>query len=167
MHLSTAIETPVGFPVQAEAPVLRLMDNSGLQITVSALSSADIERIVDDTQVSITFTRYPGRTFTGIVRKPTSKVDLLSSPELHISFDTGDLPVVIGDPALVTIDFGQRDGVRWLPLEAVRRDSSTYVLVPDANGPRRVEVQIGIIADGRVEIISGLEVGDRVLLPPN
>ncbi len=163
----TAIESLVGFPVQAEAPVLRLMDNSGLQITVSALSSADLERIVNGSQVSITFTRYPGRTFTGIVHKPTTKVDRLSSPELHISFNTGDLPVVIGDPALVTIDFGQRDGVRWLPLEAIRRDGGTYVLVPDANGPRRVEVQIGIIADGKVEIVSGLEAGDRVLLPSN
>ncbi|WP_298818617.1 biotin/lipoyl-binding protein [Chloroflexus sp.] len=161
----TAIEALVGFPVEAEVPVLRLMDNSGLQVTVSGLSSDDLQRIPDGARVAVQFVRYPGRTFSGVVRKTITMANPLQGTELQIACDCGDLPLVIGDPALVTIDFGQREGARWLPLEAIRRDGGTYVLVPTEQGPQRVDVQIGLVADGKVEIISGLEAGDLVILP--
>jgi len=89
----------------------------------------------------------------------------LQTPELHIVYNARDIPLAVGDPALVTIDFGQRENVRWLPVEAIRRDGGTYVLVPGDNGPQRVEVQTGLMVDGKVEIISGLEAGDLVILP--
>lgn len=161
----TAVDALVGFPVQAEVPVLRLMDNSGLQITVSGLSAEDIERIPNGATVSITFVRYPGRTFTGVVRKTTTMNNPLQAPELHITYNAGDLALVAGDPALVTIDFGQREGVRWLPIEAIRRDGGPHVLVPTENGSQRVDVQLGLIVDGKVEIVSGLEAGELVILP--
>jgi HlyD family secretion protein len=160
----TAIDALVGLPVQAEMPVIRLMDDSGLQITVSSINSSDLERIPDRTPVEISFVRYPGRTFQGVVRKPTG-MSTLQTPELHIIYNARDIPLAVGDPALVTIDFGQRENVRWLPVEAIRRDGGTYVLVPGDNGPQRVEVQTGLMVDGKVEIISGLEAGDLVILP--
>lgn len=161
----TAVDALVGFPVQAEVPILRLMDNSGLQITVSGLSAEDIERTPNGAAVSITFVRYPGRTFTGVVRKTTTMNNPLQAPELHITYNAGDLALVVGDPALVTIDFGQREDVRWLPIEAIRRDGGPHVLVPTENGSQRVDVQLGLIVDGKVEIVSGLEAGDLVILP--
>lgn len=161
----TAIDALVGFPVQAEMPVIRLMDNSGLQITISAVSSTDLERISDGTPVTISFVRYPGRTFNGVIRKSTMLTNPLQAPELHVAYNAGDLALAVGDPALVTIDFGRRENVRWLPIEAIRRDGGTHVLVPTEQGPQRVDVEIGLIVDGKAEIISGLEVGDLVILP--
>ncbi len=161
----TAIDALTGFPVQAEIPVIRLMDDSGLQIVVSSLTAEEVARIPNGTSVTIAFVRYPGRTLTGIVQKATTMANPLQAPALHISFDPGDLAVVAGDPALVTIDLGPREGVRWLPAAAIRREGGPHVLVPTANGPQRVDVQLGLVEDGKVEIVSGLDVGDFVILP--
>ncbi len=54
-----------------------------------------------------------------------------------------------------------------LPRRAVRQVGqleSVQVMTP--NGPRSRSVQTGVVRDDRVEILAGLDAGERVLLPP-
>lgn len=56
-----------------------------------------------------------------------------------------------------------REGVLWLPPVAIRTfQNRTFVVLQTPDGPRSVDVQIGLRTDERVEIISGVEEGDVV-----
>jgi multidrug efflux pump subunit AcrA (membrane-fusion protein) len=59
-----------------------------------------------------------------------------------------------------------RADVLWLPPYALRSyQNRTFVTLQTPEGPRNVNVQTGLTTDDRVEITSGLEEGDVVILP--
>lgn len=69
--------------------------------------------------------------------------------------------------ANVSFVIKEKAGALVLPVNAVReRDGRKVVLVPAGEGeaPRELEVQTGIEADEKVEILSGLSEGDVVLI---
>lgn len=54
--------------------------------------------------------------------------------------------------------------VLWLPPAAIRTfQSRTFVVLQTADGPRRVDIELGLQTDDRVEIKSGLNEGDIVV----
>jgi len=56
-----------------------------------------------------------------------------------------------------------RENVLWLPPAAIRTfQNRTFVVLQTPDGPRSVDVQIGLQTDERVEIIAGVEEGDVV-----
>lgn len=56
-----------------------------------------------------------------------------------------------------------RENVLWLPPAAIRTfQNRTFVVLQTPDGPRSVDVQIGLRTDERVEIIAGVEEGDVV-----
>jgi multidrug efflux pump subunit AcrA (membrane-fusion protein) len=56
-----------------------------------------------------------------------------------------------------------REDVLWLPPAAIRQfQNRTFVVLQTPDGPRSVDVQIGLRTDERVEIISGVNEGDVV-----
>jgi multidrug efflux pump subunit AcrA (membrane-fusion protein) len=56
-----------------------------------------------------------------------------------------------------------RQNVLWLPPAAIRTfQNRTFVVLQMPDGPRSVDVQIGLRTDERVEIISGVQAGDVV-----
>jgi len=59
-----------------------------------------------------------------------------------------------------------REDVLWLPPVVIRTfQNRTFVVLQTPDGPRSVDVQIGLQTDERVEIISGLNEGDVVEAP--
>lgn len=56
-----------------------------------------------------------------------------------------------------------RRAVLWLPPAAIRTfQSRTFVVLQTPDGPRRVDVQLGLQTDERIEIIDGVNEGDVV-----
>ena len=56
------------------------------------------------------------------------------------------------------------ENVLWLPPAAIRTfQSRTFVVLQTPDGPRRVDIEIGLQTDDRVEIVSGLNEGDVVI----
>ncbi|MFN8447470.1 MAG: HlyD family efflux transporter periplasmic adaptor subunit [Anaerolineae bacterium] len=54
--------------------------------------------------------------------------------------------------------------VLWLPPAAIRTfQGRTFVVLQTPDGPRRVDIEIGLQTDDRVEIVSGLNEGDVVI----
>ncbi|MBZ0294194.1 MAG: HlyD family efflux transporter periplasmic adaptor subunit [Anaerolineae bacterium] len=59
-----------------------------------------------------------------------------------------------------------RENVLWLPPAAIRTfQNRTFVVLETPDGPRSVDVEIGLQTDERVEIISGVQEGDVVQGP--
>jgi multidrug efflux pump subunit AcrA (membrane-fusion protein) len=54
----------------------------------------------------------------------------------------------------------------WLPPSVIRTfQSRTFVVLDTPDGPRTVDVQLGLQTDERVEIVSGVNEGDVVIAP--
>jgi multidrug efflux pump subunit AcrA (membrane-fusion protein) len=69
--------------------------------------------------------------------------------------------------ARCTTVLGEQEGVMWLPPQAIRTfQGRKFVVLQDADGrQRRVDVEVGLQAQDRVEVKSGLSVGDVVVAP--
>ncbi|MBQ3905181.1 MAG: hypothetical protein II743_00285, partial [Lachnospiraceae bacterium] len=71
-----------------------------------------------------------------------------------------------GDTGTVTVILGERLDVLTLPVEAVHgADEKWYVYVLNDEGSRDVKwIEVGLSGDGVIEIVSGLEEGEKVIL---
>jgi multidrug efflux pump subunit AcrA (membrane-fusion protein) len=85
---------------------------------------------------------------------------------VRISLD--DLPPELesGDLVRITVILEQKGDVLWLPKQAIRSfEGRRFVLVEEGEGQRRVDVELGIEGDDRVEILEGLEEGQVIIGP--
>lgn len=59
-----------------------------------------------------------------------------------------------------------RENVLWLPPSVIRTfQNRTFVVLDTPDGPRTVDVTLGLQTDERVEIVSGVSEGDIVIAP--
>ncbi|MGI0482028.1 HlyD family efflux transporter periplasmic adaptor subunit [Geminocystis sp. CENA526] len=84
-----------------------------------------------------------------------------------IGLDKVNKNIVPSTPVAVTIIIAQRNNVLILPNEAIQQtDSDAFVWMRDSQGKAiKKSVKIGLQAIENTEIISGLKLGDEVLIP--
>ncbi len=158
-----------GDAVEAYRPVVGVMNDTSLELLVDLVSSQDALKLGVGQPVQLNFSRYRGTIFTGTIeRLPASatssgtRVD--DDTAYHITFDTQDQEFEVGDVAEVTVTLARKDGVLWLPPQAVRAfEGRRFVVVKDGDRQRRQDVRVGIVALDRVELLDGLKEGDVVV----
>lgn len=71
-----------------------------------------------------------------------------------------------GDNVTVTVQLANKTGILWLPPDAVRQvGGRTFVIVNSANGPKRLDIDIGLKTTDKIEIVAGLTEGQVVVGP--
>lgn len=98
-----------------------------------------------------------------IVRRiPASARDADQTTRVAAVFDEASL----GQLIQVEMPLNVRENVLWLPPAAVRTfQNRTFVVVQTTDGPRSIDVVIGLRTDDRVEIKQGLTEGQIVVGP--
>ena len=85
-----------------------------------------------------------------------------------IVVDDPDGLLYSGTAAIATIDLGTIEGVLSVPASAVRptgRETGTINVLPrDSDEPRLIDVTLGVRGEGRVQVLSGVNDGDLVVL---
>lgn len=90
---------------------------------------------------------------------PLSASDADQTTRVAASLDN----VPAGQLIEITMPVDVRENVLWLPPAAIRTfQNRTFVVIQTADGPRSVDVMLGLETDERVEIISGVNEGDIV-----
>jgi multidrug efflux pump subunit AcrA (membrane-fusion protein) len=78
--------------------------------------------------------------------------------------DFGKSGFELGDLVRVTVVLEAKPDVLWLPPQAIRTfEGRRFVVVQEEDAQRRVDVNVGIQGEDRVEIEEGLSEGDVVL----
>ena len=110
----------------------------------------------------------PTLKWSGKIRQLPSPYGTGSSEDktIHIVLDqippTGDLK--FGDTVTVLVQLANKTGILWLPPAAIREvGGRTFVIVNGANGPKRVDIEVGLQTADRVEVVSGLDEGQVVI----
>lgn len=179
----TVISSPIdgiviGKPLPAGQTVAQGISNPMVILTVADMSKMQIEALVDQTDIGkvkvgqkVTFTvdAYPDKKFTGTV----SNISKKAVTQQNVIYYTAIIDVTNsqnllnpGMIARVSISVGESKGTLTLPLSALRTDKNgKYVVVVRENGQtENVYVTTGIVGEDRVEIKSGLNEGDVVVI---
>ncbi|MBW5445238.1 efflux RND transporter periplasmic adaptor subunit [Cohnella sp. CFH 77786] len=159
-----------GDNVNPYQPILTVADPSGLQLTYTAANAKDLLPVEVGMPVSL---KYKGKDYQGkVLQSPSNapvstdkaKADRNAST-LVMSMDGTPEGVHPGDVAELTIELQKRENVIVLPRSAVRSYMGRYY-VQVAEGERRKEadVEVGLTTPTEVEIVRGLEAGQKIVL---
>jgi RND family efflux transporter MFP subunit len=148
-----------GLPVVtvAQSNVLRL------RIPVPESIAAKV-RIGDSADVHVQAT---GEHFTGKVTRFTDALDPSTRTEqVEIDVSNSDYHLQPGMYADVTLLANSRDNALTVPIEAIERrgDKTTVLVLDDENRIQRRDVQIGVQSSNNVEVLSGLQEGEKVIV---
>lgn len=158
----------VGEQVGASTVILSLLDPQALRIDMNVAES-DVSSLRRGQTASVTFDALSGQTFQ-------ARVDSIS-PSAKMQQGVVNYPVALtldrasgikeGMTATAQIVTQQKDNILLVPNRAIRtqgRTRTAQVLLP--NGTTETQtIQTGMSGDQTTEVTSGLQEGDRVVIP--
>jgi HlyD family secretion protein len=172
-------DVEVGSPVSS---ILNMGAAASLVMTVGDIERVFVRGKVDEADVGrvrlgqparITVETFKDRAFEGKVTQISPigvERDNVTTFEVEVSIDNPGSALKANMTANAEIVLEEHPNVLIVPEAAIVYDAgkNPFVEVPDAagdNGRRRVAVKLGIGSGTKTEITSGLQPGDRVLLP--
>lgn len=166
------IVTPVGAAANARASVVTIADMDSLQIEVD-VSESNIEQVKTDQPCNIQLDAFPDKQFRGKVHMIVPTADRSKASVLvKVAFldkESNILPEMSAKVAFLKreVEKNEHVQVKTIPVSAIvkyKGHDSVYVLMDNRVKEKRVDT--GRRLDDMVEIISGLETGDRIVLSP-
>ena len=155
-----------GDVVGAQTQLFRIGDNSTMVVRVP-VSELDVVELSPGERASIVFDAFPARVFTGTIRRIFPSADpgtRLVPVEVALEGD-GATTGRPGFLARVTFALGARDGVTLVPASAIVSGTGGQAVFTIEDGQAmRTSVQTGLTAEGRVEVVSGVEAGDIIVV---
>lgn len=158
----------IGATVGTDANVFKIIDTSRVWVDANVFEK-DLSRVRVGQGVKLTVTAFPGTTFSGKVIFVNSVVDPDSRTvkvRTEVPNPDGRLkPDMFANVEIITDVNGTAISV---PQSAVLEDEGkSIVFVAEGNGYQQRQVQLGIKNGDRVEIVDGLNSGDRVVTKGN
>lgn len=155
--------------VAAGQPLLVVGMTSRGWVVHASLTDRDVVRVRDGDPAVVSLDAYPGRDFVGRVTRIAAAADTATGTfRMEVTVDSGDLRLAQGLVARVEVRDGRETERPVVPLTALLEADSgkavVFVVDPPQMLARRVVVQTGRFAGDRVEIASGLEPGQRVVI---
>lgn len=152
----------VGQLIPANQPVFWLSVSSPLRITAE-VDEEDISQVKVDQRVLIRADAFPGKVFNGKVQRITPKGDPISrSYRVRISLSE-ETPLQIGMTAETNIIVSERENALLVPASAVTNGA---VWVVNNNKLEKRQVTIGASGLEQVEILSGINGDDQIVMNP-
>jgi RND family efflux transporter MFP subunit len=166
----TQISAAEGDQIGAGTAIMTLLDPSLIQISAS-LDESSVGKVKAGQSVTVAFDALPGTVFTGqiagVTPAGTSSQGVVTFP-ITVVFDPRGTPIAAGLTANLTITTERKENALAVPSRAVKRQGpQTTVDVIGANGAvENRPVRTGLTGNGgQIEIVSGLNEGDRVAVP--
>ena len=159
----------LGDYLPAGSPIVALNTLAPVYVDYS-LPERDLTKVAVGQAVVVTVAAYPGREFKGHISALDSGVDVKTrNVRVRATLPNGDQALRPGMFAEVATLLPAREGVLTLPRTAIdfAPYGSSVFLIEEKDGLPQVQrrpVTTGGAQDGRVEIASGLAVGDRVVV---
>ena len=151
------------------APQTRLFEIAEVSTMVVRVrvSELDVVHLKVGDAATVTLDAFPGRPLHGRIRRifpaadPTTRL-----VPVEVAIEGADASIARpGFLARVTLTLEERQGVTLVPATAIvgSAGSEAVFMVEDGKAVRR-SIRVGLISEGRVEVLSGLEPGDTVVV---
>jgi len=150
--------------VQINSPIFRIVDASHLEATLN-VPERELAKLKPGQAVELTADALPGKRFAGVVDRVSPVVDTGSGTFRVVARFAGDGELQPGMFSRLSINYDQRADALVVPREALLEDGGEPALYVVREGTAsRVPVQLGYSDGGWVEVRSGLEAGDKVVV---
>jgi RND family efflux transporter MFP subunit len=166
------VRAAVGDQISAGTAIVTLANLKTLQV-VAAIDEITIRRVAAAQEVVVTFDAFPGQRFRGQVQAAPLQGELQGGVMVYdvpISL-TGveKLPLLVGMTANAQIQVARAVDALLVPAMAVQRSGGVYqALVLNEADPQMpaiaVPVEVGLSDGVNVQILSGLQAGDRIVV---
>jgi len=146
-------------------PLLQVIDMDVVEVVVH-IPERDIGRISLGLRAEVGVASYPGKVFRGKVDELSPVVEPISrTREARIRIDNPDHVLKPGMFGKVKIIIRRTGNAVLIPVASlVERDGSTVVFIVDDEKPRMVEPDVDIKEGDMISVLSGIDVGDRVIV---
>ncbi len=156
--------SPPGVPTP---PAIDLIDDSCLYVS-APMDEVDAPKIKIGQFARITLDAMAGKIFDGQVRRIAPYVTEIEKQARTVDIEVDFLrpstdPLLVGYSADVEAVIERRDNVLRIPTQAIRQNNRVFVVGNDNKLEER-QLKTGLANWSYTEIVSGLEVGDVVLL---
>jgi RND family efflux transporter MFP subunit len=127
-----------------------------------------LKNLYEGMPVTVSPNNDPTVTWAGKIRQLPSPYGTGSADDenVHVVLDQTSLAANLksGDTVTVDIQIANKTDILWLPPAAIRVvGGRTFVIVDGDNGPKRIDIEVGLQTADKVEIISGLDEGQVVI----
>jgi len=165
---ATSITVSSGEMISPSMPLLTIIDVNRIFVKVG-ISEKDISKIKIGQTVVLEIDAFPEEIFKGEVVSKGVAVDQISKTlEVKIEILQPEVDIPIGVFARGDILVKTNKNALIIPSSALsRKKDGIYVYVIEEGIARQKEVELGIIQDERVEILSGLSVGQEIVVSGN
>ena len=163
-----------GATVRERQSILTIPDMREMAVKVNIHESA-VQRVAVGQSVKVSVDAFPDEQLTGVVTKVAVVADSANSfmnPDLKvypttITIDGTHEWLRPGMSAEINILVQSLEDVIYVPIQAVTYyDDKRVVYVSSRGRAERREIEVGTFSDSYIEILSGLEAGEEVLLLP-
>lgn len=162
-----------GYAVSAFNPIGSIADLEQLEVSAT-IRESNLEELAEEMPVLIMPANRPGEAVPGMIRQLPypfgsgggGSESAGGEDRTRFTFDNSEDAANFdsGDRVDIVIVITEKDDVLFLPPSAVRDfNGRKFVVVQDGAIQERVDVELGISGNGRLEIISGLEEGQTIL----
>jgi macrolide-specific efflux system membrane fusion protein len=163
----------VGRSVSPTTPAFLIGDGKQLEIVINLGASDSSEQLKDMFEgmpVAVSPNDKPDVKWAGKITQLPSPYGTgdANDQTIHIVLDESPAAADYksGDTVTVLVQLANKTGVLWLPPAAIRQvGGRTFVIVNGDNGPRRIDIEIGLKTNDKIEIITGLSEGQVVVGP--
>mgnify|MGYP001032189837 FL=1 len=156
----------VGDLAQTDLALLRIVDLSTVRTTVH-VGESDYRQLREGQLAEVCVDTYPGEVFTGRVERLAPVLDPQTrTAVVYIAVDNPRSLLKPGMHARVRVKLGLHERASVVPLAAVVERGgrkTVFVVASDGHSVRQVEVELGLVDGTRVEVLSGLGPGERVV----
>ncbi len=162
-----------GLLVEPFSTVVVIADPSDIEVS-ARLSDDQLEEVTEGQGATIMLGTQSEHTWTGVVRRLPYPYGTGGSVESPSGVDTSARISLRGDSdqlrlgTLVYVDIvlDEKKDVLWVPSETIGTlQGRTFVTLRDGGRQQRVDVELGLEGEDRVEILEGLKEGQVVILP--
>ena len=157
-----------GSQVRAFQAVATLADPAEL-LLMAIPTTEDLLRLAIGMPAMVRLSSRQGEEFNGEVIHVPLDLTVTSGPgggnlAVLVTLNEGNQDLKLGDAATILIKTDERRDVLWLPPAAIRSfQGQDFVFVESGGVQRRVNVVLGLKTNHQVEIVSGLEEGQKVI----
>lgn len=153
----------VGVMAMPSSPLFVIAEAGPLELQVN-VPEQELSHLKVGAPVRVESAAFPGESFAGKIREVSPAVDP-QTRQIKAKIDLGsDGPLKVGMFVRATISTGSRESL-LLPTSAIQTDGAqTFVYLDEDGKAKRTPVVTGIRQDANVEILSGLSIGDPVVV---
>lgn len=164
-----------GYAISAFKTVGTVADMAQLEVSAN-VSESQLEELSEGMPVLLMPANKPGEAVPGTIRQMpypygsggsgAETEDAEPDPRTRFSFDNLEdaAAFTAGGLVDVVVVITEKDDVLFLPPSAVRDfNGRMFVVVQDGEVQERVDVELGIEGNGRLEIVSGVEEGQIII----